>query len=114
MGVNFVFFFFSLISVWFQKYFRSFMFLCPNLLEMGVNLLRFLGIWFIKATTEESVSLTKAKPHSLLKGIRLIMCPSDMTCKKLNTMLVYFQRNTKSYIQDIFPWLPACSGTSSI
>ena len=48
--------YFSLISVWYQKY-----------------LLQFLGIWFIKATTEEWFSLTRTKPHSLQEGIGLIM-----------------------------------------
>ena len=32
-----------------------------------------LGHWFIKATTEESFSLTRTKPHSLREGIGLIM-----------------------------------------
>ena len=36
-----------------SKYFRSFMFLCPILLVMGVNLLQFLGIWFIKTTADD-------------------------------------------------------------
>ena len=57
--------YFSLISVWFQKHFRSFMFLFPNLLVMGVDLLQLLGNWFIKATIEESFSLTRTKPQSL-------------------------------------------------
>ena len=48
------------------------MFLCPILLLMGVDLLQFLGIWFIKAMTEESFSLTRTKPHSLQEGIGLI------------------------------------------
>ena len=42
-------------------YFRCFMFLCPMLLVMGVDLLQFLGIWLIKVTTEESFGLTRTK-----------------------------------------------------
>ena len=52
-----------------------------------------LGIWFIKATTEESFSLITTKPHSLQKGI---------------------QHTPKNYIKGIFPGLPACSDMSSI
>ena len=48
------------------------MFLCPILLVMGVDLLQFLGVWFINAATEESFSLTRIKPHPLQEGIGLI------------------------------------------
>ena len=65
--------YFSLISVRFQKYFRSFMFLGTTLLVMGVDLMQFLGIWFIKARTEESFSLTRTKRHSLQERTGLIM-----------------------------------------
>ena len=40
---------------------------------MDVDLLQFLGIWFIKVTTEGSFSLTRTKPHSFQEGIGLIM-----------------------------------------
>ena len=41
---------------------------------MGVDLLQFLGILFIKATIDdESFSLTRTKPHSLQEGTGLIM-----------------------------------------
>ena len=60
------------LSVWFQN-FCSFMFLCPILLVIGVDLLQFLGIWFLKAMTEESFSPTRTKFHSLQEGIGLIM-----------------------------------------
>ena len=37
-----------------------------------LDLLQSLSIWLIKATTEESFSLTRTKPHSLREGIGLI------------------------------------------
>ena len=52
---------------------------------MRVSLLKLFGIWFIKATTEESFSLTRTKPHPLQEGIQ----------------------HTPNYIQDIFS-LAAC------
>ena len=45
----------------------------PILPVVGVDLLQFLPIWFIKATPEESFSLTRTKPLSLQEGIGLIM-----------------------------------------
>ena len=56
-----------------SEIFSFFHVLCLILLVMGVDLLQFLGIWFIKATTEESFSLTRTKPTSLQEGIGLIM-----------------------------------------
>ena len=44
-----------------SEIFYYFLFLCLILLVMGVDLLQFLDNWFIKATTEESFSLTRAK-----------------------------------------------------
>ena len=46
--------------------------LCSILFVMGVDLLQFLDIWFIKATTEVAFSLTRTKPPSLQVGIGLI------------------------------------------
>ena len=51
-----------------SEIFSFFHVLCPMLLVMGVDLLQFLDIWFIKATTEESFSLTRTKLHSLQEG----------------------------------------------
>ena len=52
---------------------ETFPFFHVFMLVMGVDLLQFLDIWFIKATTEESFSLTRTKLHSLQEGIGLIM-----------------------------------------
>ena len=52
-----------LISVWFRKYVRSFMLLGPNFACNGRRSAAVLG--HFKATTEESFSLTRTKPHSL-------------------------------------------------
>ena len=86
------------------------MFLCPILFVMVVNQQQFLGMWFIKATTEESFSLTRSNPPRRNRVNHADSSQSEMTCKKHNTLLVYFQHIPKNYIQDIFPWLPACSG----
>ena len=71
----------------------------PTFACMGVALLQFLGIWFIKATT-------RTKPHSLPRRNRVNHADSsksDMISKNLTIMLVYFQHTPKNYIQDIFP-----------
>ena len=47
------------------------MFLCPNFACNGRRIAAVLG--HFKATTEESFSLTRTKPHSLQVGIGLIM-----------------------------------------
>ena len=96
--------------MWFQKYFRSFIFSCLILPVIGVDLLQFLGIWFSKATTEESFSLTRTKPPFPPRRNRVNHAhnsQSEMTCKILNTVLVYFQHTPKNYIDDIFS-LAAC------
>ena len=49
------------------------MFYVRILIVMSVGLLQFLGIWLIEATTEESFSLTRTKPHFLQVGLGLIM-----------------------------------------
>ena len=72
---------------------------------MDVDLLQFLGVWFIKTITEESFSLTRTSLPSLQVGIGLSV-RADL--ENLDTMLVYFQHTPKNYIQDIES-LAACS-----
>ena len=58
---------------------------------MGVDLLQSLGIWLIKATTEELFSLTKTKPHPLQVGmgtllrraVRVSTLPESETSERL-------------------------------
>ena len=68
------------------------MFLCPILLIIGVNLLLFLSIQFMKTTTEESFSLKVTKPswaNHRNRANHVDNSQSEMTCKKLDRMQVY-------------------------
>ena len=76
------------------------MFLSPILLVMGVDLLQFLGIWFIKAEKLFSPPRRNRVDH-------VDSSQSEMTHKKHSTMLAHFQYTPKNNIQDIFS-LAAC------
>ena len=69
------------------------MFLSPILIVIGVNLLQFLSIQFMKTTTEESFSLKVTKPPSLQvprnRANHVDNSQSEMTWKKLDRMQVY-------------------------
>ena len=109
--------YFGFISVWFQKYFCSLMLLCLILLVIGVDLLQFTGIWFIKATTKDSFRLTRTKPHSLQEGIGLIMqtVVSQRWLVKFYNASIFPARSKELHPRYLtFSWLPACSDMSSI
>ena len=77
---------------------------------MGVGLLQFLSISFMKTTTKESFSLKTTQspfPPITNRVNHVDSSQSEMTCKKLDTMLVYFQHTPKNYIKDIVS-LAAC------
>ena len=75
---------------------------------MGVDMLQSTGILLIKATTKETFSLIKLSPlppppppQGRNRVNHAESSQSGMSCKKLNTKLVYFQLTQKNYIQDI-------------